>query len=59
MPELKGSIFICLICHRYSFILNLNLMSRTWMEDQDLVDVDVNDDDDYDELDEEVVRKAY
>ena len=29
------------------------------MEDQDLVDVDVNDDDDYDELDEEVVRKAY
>jgi hypothetical protein len=41
------------------YYVNINLIFRTWMEDQDLVDVDVNDDDDYDDLDEEVVRSNF
>jgi hypothetical protein len=46
--QLNGSIIV----HK----LTMTLISRTWMEDQDLADVDVNDDDDYEDLDEEVVR---
>ena len=41
------------------YCVNINLIFRTWMGDQDLADVDVNDDDDYDDLDEEVVRSNF